>query len=108
MREYPEDDGRTVADMSGVERPALFGRVRRKAFRSRSESGRMGAAHPGQPLGEGGADKETAKGYENIPSQLEPEQCFAAVFGALSAALLVGLIFLGAAAALIAAMFFFW
>lgn len=108
MREYPEDDGRTVADMSGVERPALFGRMHRKVFRSRSGNGRTGADRPDPLQGEENGEKKTAKRYDHTSSQLEPEEYFAAVFGAVSAALLVGLVFLGAAAALIAAMFYFW
>ena len=94
--------------MNGVERPALFGRIHRQTFRSRFGTGSTGSDRQEQMQTEKEGDTKTAKGYEKTPSQLEPNEYFAAVFGAVSAALLVGLVFLGAAGALITAMFWFW
>ncbi len=72
------DDGRTIADMSGLERPSL----RKKEDRDIPISGDAPQM-----------DKEDRRMY---------------LFGAMGAALTIALIFIGAAAIVILLMLFFW
>ena len=70
-RVYDDDDGRTVADMSGVERPRLL--VPRLPKREKPD--RNGSASEGER------------------QQLSKDEGRAYVFGALGAALLIGAVF---------------
>ena len=76
-RTYDDDDGRTIVDMSGVERPGMFGHLpsslkRNSAFTAPEEK-------PERPWEE---------------NSLSREERGAAVRGALSAALLIGLAYI--------------
>lgn len=84
-KQYDDDDGRTVADMSGVEKPTMF------RFRSLKKHGTF-------------AEKEA----NNKEPQLSPEQRKSYLGGALSAALLIALVFIAAGAILIALLTAIW
>ena len=102
-KERFEDDGRTIADMSGVERPPLILpnikrfkelRAERKAAQennpevfSSSEEGQYRKRY------ESSEDKETRKAY---------------LGGAISATLLIALIYLGAFALLVVILLLIW
>ena len=79
-REYEDDDGRRVADMSGVERPNLL-TVRTPPKQARADAEADGAARK-QP------------GWENPAASMPKDDRKAFIWGALSAALLIGLAFL--------------
>ena len=87
-----EDDGRTVADMSGVSRPSYASSwIGEKAASELSAAG----------------EKRRARNTADL-IEMDDRERRAAVFGALGAALLIGLIFIAAAGILIAALLFFW
>ena len=90
MKKYDDDDGRTVADMSGIEQQPML-------MPSASSIRRVkeGRADPDAPQG---ADD---KHYELRPEQLDREGRRAMIGGALSAMLLVGGVMFAAFAALI-------
>ena len=79
-REYEDDDGRRVADMSGVERPNLL-TVRTPPKQERTDA-----------EGEDAAPKKPA--WENPAASMPKDDRKAFIWGALSAALLIGLAFL--------------
>ena len=83
-RVYDDDDGRTVADMSGIERqPLLLPRFRRKQ----------------------------RDGEEDAPAPEEEwsrEDRRAVILGSIGAVLLIGVVFLAAAAAVIALLLTVW
>ena len=79
-REYDDDDGRRVADMSSVERPNLL-TVRRPAVEREAASGEEEAA-PKKPA------------WENPAASMPKDDRRAFIWGALSAALLIGIAFL--------------
>ncbi len=88
------DDGRTVADMSGVEpQPLLIPRIRRRR-------GRADLREPDAPAAD---DRPWDTG-----AALTREERSAAVRGALKAGLLIALAFLTGGALLILAMQLFW
>ena len=84
-KQYNDDDGRTVADMSGVERPSMF------RIRSLKKHGTF-------------AENEA----ESNKPQLSSEQRKSYLGGALSAALVVALVFIVAGAILIALLTAIW
>ena len=85
-RVYDDDDGRTVADMSGIERqPLLLPRFHRK---DRDGEEQADAAAP---------EEEWSR-----------EDRRAVIFGSIGAVLLIGVIFLAAAAAVIALLLTVW
>lgn len=90
-REYEDDDGRTVADMSEVHRRNLF-MPRRDMPRRES---------PERENGHGGSSSDQA------PSMNRKETRWA-IFGALSAGLLIALVFIVALGLAIAIMLLIW
>ena len=82
---YDDDDGRTVADMSGVQRSSMF------LPRSLKKHGTFAKQE----------DESAEPEYTN-------EQRRSAVGGALTAAILIAGVFIGAGAILIALLTFFW
>ena len=90
-RQYDDDDGRTIADMSDVSRPSFAsGWISRRG----EENLRKNRIDPQK--------------RSSVPEELDPREQRAAVLGALGAALLIGLLFLGAFAAAIALMLAAW
>lgn len=87
---YEDDDGRTIADMSGVSAPNLFG-IRRT---------------PDEDNGESRPARRKPSPWEE--SQLNGRQRLWAVLGALSAALLIGLFFMAGLGLIILLMVLFW
>ncbi|MDE7171415.1 MAG: hypothetical protein K2O11_05995 [Oscillospiraceae bacterium] len=75
---YDDDDGRTIADMSGIERQSLF--LPRIPKRDRP-------APPAQP------EPERDRPWET--SELSPEERRWYILGALKASLLIALAFIG-------------
>ncbi len=89
-RVYSDDDGRTIADMSGVvPSPMLLPRIPKK---------KMGSQEPQQ------SDDRPWEGRE----QFTPEQRRAAMGGALRAAMLIAGVFIGAGAIAILLMQLIW
>ena len=89
-RTYQDDDGRTIADMSGIEpSPMLFPRLPRKEKRSQAPQS---------------ADDRPWEGQE----QFTQEQRRAAMSGALKAAMLIAGVFIAAGAVAILVMQFIW
>lgn len=85
-RVYDDDDGRTVADMSGVERPNLFG-FRMPPSLQEARSGRAQEAPPSD------------RPWES--TELSPAERRAVIWGAMGAGALIALTFILAAAAVI-------
>lgn len=86
-RVYDDDDGRVIADMSGVERPRLLiPRLRR---------------------GQSGPPEQTGE-KQDWESSFTPDERRMAVLGALKAALLIGLVFIVGLGAAILLMVLFW
>ena len=93
-RIYEDDDGRTVADMSGIEpQPMLIPRIRKRADRADFRE----------------PDAPEANDRTWVTSgELSREERNAAIGGALKAGLLIGLTFLVAGALAIIAMQTMW
>ena len=93
-RIYEDDDGRTVADMSGIEpQPMLIPRIRKRADRA--------------DFREPDAPEANARPWDTS-GELSREERNAAIGGALKAGLLIGLTFLVAGALAIIAMQTMW
>ena len=93
-RIYEDDDGRTVADMSGIEpQPMLIPRIRKRADRADFRE-------PDAP--------EANDRPRDTSGELSREERNAAIGGALKAGLLIGLTFLVAGALAIIAMQTMW
>ena len=89
-RTYQDDDGRTIADKSGIEpSPMLFPRLPRMEKRSQAPQS---------------ADDRPWEGQE----QFTQEQRRAAMGGALKAAMLIAGVFIAAGAVAILVMQFIW
>lgn len=88
---YDDDDGRTIADMSGIEPQG--------GFSLHSFSAKTSSADPSQPTQE-------EKPWES--STISKGERFAWIGGALSAALLIGLVFLLGIGALIFLLTMVW
>ena len=86
----PEDDGRTIADMSGIERPA--------AFLPRFSGHKKGR--------ERGEEPEPASGQQE--EQLSPEARRLYIFAALKAALLIAGVFIAGLGLVIWLMLALW
>lgn len=84
---YDDDDGRTIADMSGLEGRSITS-VFRDARKNRKEEKEKLASDP-----EYQADRSTRRSY---------------TFGAVGAGLLIGMVYLVAFAALILFLLFIW
>ena len=99
QKTYDDDDGRTIADMSGVERPNLF------SFRS-TQSLRNGIP----PENEEGssAEPDYSKYYNRAPEEMSRKEAFQAIMGSLGAALLIAGIFIAVFAIVIILMLIFW
>ena len=97
-KRYDDDDGRTIADMSGVERRSPF------AFHSTQEM------RKGTP----GADDSAASGpdyseyYRRREEEMSKGESFHTIMGALGAGLLVAGIFIVVFAIVIILMLIFW
>ena len=93
-RIYKDDDGRTVADMSGIEpQPMLIPRIRKRADRA--------------DFREPDAPEANDRPWDTS-GELSREERNAAIGGALKAGLLIGLTFLVAGALAIIAMQTMW
>lgn len=89
-RTYQDDDGRTIADMSGVgPSPMLFPRMPKKAA-------------PQEP------SPADDRPWESSQEQFTPEQRRAAMGGALKAAMLIAGVFIAAGAVAILVMQLIW
>lgn len=94
-RRYEDDDGRTIADMSGIEpQPMLVPRIRKR--RDRADF-----VEPDSP-------SEVNDRPWDTSGQFSRSERRAAIGGALTAALLIALVFLAGGALLIWAMTTFW
>ena len=89
---YDDDDGRTIVDMSGVERPSMFGHLPKSDRKN--------------PVFSAPEDKPELPWEDNSLNRSERR---AAVGGALSAALLIGLAYIVGLGLLIAILLYvFW
>ena len=86
-RVYDDDDGRVIADMSGVERPRLW--------------------IPRLPRGQSGPPEQT-EDKQQWESSFTPDERRMAVLGALKAALFIALVFIIGLGAAIELMVLFW
>ena len=86
---YDDDDGRTIVDMSGVERPPMFGAMFRTLPSKRDEK----------------TPQKEKKGKESGFTKKEQRWY---IFGALGGALLIGLVFVVAFALLIILLLTIW
>ncbi|MBQ8305047.1 MAG: hypothetical protein IJX90_02365 [Blautia sp.] len=92
MKKDFRDDGRTVADMSHVEKPSYAsGWISRRGVEKLAVS----------------REERTSRSTP-AESQMDSEERRASILGVLSASLLIALIFIGAAGALIALLLFLW
>lgn len=89
---YDDDDGRTIADMSGVSRPSMFG--------VRSPAGK-------KPQSDQKLPESSDRPWEE-QDQLSPEERRMYIFGALRAALLIALVFIVGLGLAIALMLWIW
>jgi len=99
-KEYEDDDGRTIADMSGVERPGMFGHLPRSFHneqKNRADSDRDAAPHAAP----GGA------GEVEQPPFTRRER-FKYTWMALKAGLLVALVYIIGCSAVVALLYLFW
>lgn len=87
-REYEDDDGRTIADMSGVSRPSLIGHLPRAHRTSGEPEGRRPGALP----------------EDEIPAKNRMWY----MLGALKAALLIALAFIVGLGLLVLLMLLVW
>lgn len=110
-RRDAEDDGRTIADMSGVERPGLFRPGRPDdAFRQNGSSpGRSSQERSVQSgfLRSGSPEERTDRPWEQ-PDVLTPQERRMYALGALKAALFIGLAFIVGLGAVILVMLLIW
>lgn len=89
-REYEDDDGRTVADMSEVHRRSLF----------------IPRGNPHQESPKHEDDHNDSSSSQNPPLTRKETRSF--IFGALSAGLLIALVFIIGLGLAIAIMLFIW
>ena len=87
---YEEDDGRTIADMSGIERQPTF------------------LPHFHRKRSDFSAPDANDRPWESAAGELTREERNAAIHGALKAGLLIAGVYILAAAALIVAMQLLW
>ena len=92
-RTYDDDDGRTIVDMSGVERPSMFGHLPKSSGKNRAFSAPE-EKKPERPWEQSGYSRSERR---------------AAVSGALSAALLIGLAYIvGLGLLIVILLYVFW
>ena len=87
-RVYEDDDGRTIADMSGVEGPSLFA--------PRNPGGKKAPAQPETP----------DRPWED--SGMSPKERRMYVLGAMKATMLIALAYIGGLGLLIALLLWLW
>ena len=86
-KQYPDDDGRTIADMSGIERqPLMLPRLRKRDRQ----------------------DPVQTEGTQQPEEQLSKEERRSYMFGALGAALLIAAVFVVVFAIAIIILLQFW
>ena len=86
-KQYPDDDGRTIADMSGIERqPFLLPRLKKR--------------RPNDP--------DTSEETQHPEVQLSKEERRSYMFGAMGASLLIAAVFVVVFAIVIFIMLQFW
>lgn len=95
-RTYDDDDGRRIADMTGVDAPSSLFTFRRPPDRDPKKRERRDAD----------AAQETSDG--NAAPTMNRDERFAAVVGALAAALLIALAFIVGLGAMIWLLLFVW
>lgn len=89
-----EDDGRVIADMSGVERPSLFGvRAPERSGGGRGAGGRFGGASHGDAAGRDDAARRDAARREP-EVKLTPKERLWMILGALRAGLTISLVYI--------------
>ena len=96
-----EDDGRTVADMSGIERPNIFGLRRRLKEQKKPEK------TPEPPEANEEPEEQAAPAPE-IKYEMSAKDRRAYIAGAMGAAMLIGAVFIVAAAILIIVLLLAW
>lgn len=100
MKLDQNDDGRTVADMSGVEKRPLYSMWFGLRDRPVKRRGRSGSPHSNGSRGDVPSEYRESLGdaapeYREAPRlDLSPEERRAAILGAMKASLLIGLIYL--------------
>ncbi|MDO4331099.1 MAG: hypothetical protein Q4C58_00235 [Eubacteriales bacterium] len=102
-KSYDDDDGRTIADMSGIDRPGLF--FPRKVGRLR-EHERESLAAKGAENPRGGGSLGMRPWEENASLNKDERRMY--ILGALKAALLIGLAFVVGLGLLVALLLFLW
>ena len=100
---YDDDDGRTVADMSRVEGRSIVSSLVGMKGAEWMTRGRNAADHPSGTIG-GSASAPPCSQTQ----QFDREECGAAIWGALGASLLIGMIYLTVFAAVIVLLLFLW
>lgn len=103
-KEYDDDDGRTIADMSGIDRPGVFfpRKVGSPHSRSREHSPYCGPEDPQEENG-----RQAARPWEE-DSAFGREERRMYIFGALKAALLIGLAFIVGLGLLMVLLLLIW
>lgn len=109
-----EDDGRVIADMSGVERPSLFG-VRapersgggRGAGGHLNGGGRFGAASHGDAAGRDDAARRDAARH-GPEVKLTPKERLWMILGALRAGLTISLVYIVVIGVILLALIGIW
>ena len=99
-RTYDDDDGRTIVDMSGVERPNMFGHL------PRSEKNQFFAADVAKKNRAFSAPEPKKPDRPWEDHSMSRSERGAAVRGALSAALLIGLAYIVGLGLLIAILLY--
>lgn len=97
-RVYDDDDGRTIADMSGLERPRLI------LPRHWDNVNKPAAAPPSEPEQE----EAPVRPWEQQKDEMSSEDRHVYILAALRAGLLIGGIYILAAVLLILAMLALW
>lgn len=96
-----EDDGRQIADMSGIERPHLF--MPRFGQNSRSD-----AVHHGTPPEPGQQPAPNHRPWEQGMNDLSPKERRMYILGAMKASMLIGLVYVGGLGAVILLLLWLW
>ncbi len=100
----PEDAGRTVADMSGIEGPALFRMRRPQAAQDPAlQGGQRGAGSSREESGDSRPDRPWEQS-----DVMTPQERRMYALGALKAALLIGMAFILGLGAVILVMILAW
>ena len=95
-----EDDGRQIADMSGIERSNLF--MPRFVKNSTSNAARRDA--PPEP----GQQPEPDRPWEQGMNDLSPKERRMYILGAIKASMLIGLVYVGGLGAVILVLLWLW